>query len=668
MRNRTFSCDDLPGEVGQTGASASENLSIADLTAAIDRATDALLARQSPDGRWHYPLETDVATTAYYVLVARYLGETMETEVEGKIVAYLRSRQLIEGGWALYPGGTFNISSSVLAYFALKLLGDFAQAPHMQRACAAIQAHGGAERTSVFARFMLALFGIVPWKALPTMPVELLLAPRWFPFHLSRMASWARLVIVPLSVLSSQTPSSRHSSGIGLDELFGCSPTSLGLPKRAAHQQLFTYTCLCGLDRLLRVFDAAWPRRTKRRAIDAALAFVAERLNSSGLAGLYVSTALASLMYEALGFAADHPARLMATQAMRNMLVLDTEQAYCQPCQSPFWDTAWATHALLETQTSRGHAAAAQGARWLCARQVLEVRGDWAMQATDVLPGGWPFQYCNDYYPDVDDTAVVATAIYRASHLIGTDAGLEATRRACDWVVALQSRDGGWGAYDKDNTHQYLNNIPFADHGAMIDPPTADVTSRCLCLLAPFQQTAQNAAAVRRALDYLWVSQEEDGSWFGHWGVTYLYGTWSVLCALNAAGVSHQDWRMQRAVNWLLSAQNPDGGWGERPNSAESGALGAGRAPSTASQTAWAMLGLMAAGAVMHPALSRGIGYLMSTQREQGGWDESDFTGTGVQRLLYLRYHGYREYFPLWALARYRNLLRDNTVHVSSCL
>ncbi|NWC08464.1 squalene--hopene cyclase [Pseudomonas agarici] len=654
MHNQPFPRDNLSIAVGQSSGATSN----ADLTEAVDRATDALLARQLPEGHWHYPLESDVATTAHYLLAARYLGEAIECEVEVKIAGYLRARQLPEGGWPLDADGPINVSSSVLAYFALKLLGDAPDAPHMRRACTAIRAHGGAESSNVFARFMLALFGLVPWRALPTMPVILLLAPRWFPFHLAKMASWARLVLVPLLVISNQRPLAKNLQNTGLEELFIHLPSRLGLPPRAPHQQPARFACLWAVDRLLGLFDKAWPKRLKQRAIDTALTFVGERLNGeSGLGGLHVATMLASLMYETVGFPFEHPMRVMARQASNKLLVIEEEQAYCQPSESPLWDTAWALHALLETQTLRGCSAALQGAQWLRTLQILEVHGDWAQQAPDLPPGGWAFQYRNERYPDVDDSAVVAAALHRASRLNADKAGLEATRRACRWVAGLQSHNGGWGAYDRDNTAEYLNDLPFADHAAMTDAPTADVTSRCLSLLAPFQQDAEEARVVRDAVDCLWAMQESDGSWLGHWGVTYIYGTWSALCALDTAGVDHQDPRMQRAARWLVSIQNQDGGWGESAGAHEVSDVGHYRAASTASQTAWAMLGLMAAGAVGHPAVSRGADYLIATQRDQGGWAESGFTGAAVQKVMYLRYHGYSEYFPLWALARYRNLI-----------
>ncbi|MCM2484221.1 squalene--hopene cyclase [Burkholderia glumae] len=641
-------------------------LAAADLDAAITRATDALLAAQQADGHWIYELEADSTIPAEYVLLVHYLGETPNLELERKIARYLRRVQLPGGGWPLFTDGAPDVSASVKAYFALKMIGDDANAEHMVRARNAIHAMGGAEMSNVFTRIQLALFGVVPWFAVPMMPVEIMLLPQWFPFHLSKVSYWARTVTVPLLVLSAKRPLARNPRGVRVDELFVAPPVNAGLLPRAGHQSPAWFACFRLLDGLLRLTDGLFPRYTRERAIRQALQFVDERLNGEdGLGAIYPAMANSVMMYAALGYPEDHPNRATARRAIEKLLVIHDDEAYCQPCLSPVWDTSLAAHALLETGEPRAEAAAIRGLDWLRPLQILDVRGDWISRRPDVRPGGWAFQYANPHYPDVDDTAVVTLAMDRVAKLAQTDAYRDAIARAREWVVGMQSSDGGWGAFEPENTHQYLNSIPFSDHGALLDPPTADVSGRCLSMLAQLGETAANSAPARRALDYLLAEQGADGSWYGRWGMNYIYGTWSALGALNAAGLPFDDPRVKRAAQWLLSIQNPDGGWGEDGDSYKLDYRGYERAASTASQTAWALLGLMAAGEVEHPAVARGIAWLAAQQREHGLWDEARFTATGFPRVFYLRYHGYRKFFPLWALARYRNLRRTGTRRVT---
>jgi squalene-hopene/tetraprenyl-beta-curcumene cyclase len=345
--------------------------------------------------------------------------------------------------------------------------------------------------------------------------------------------------------------------------------------------------------------------------------------------------------------------------------VVGDHEAYCQPCVSPVWDTALTCHALLEAGDDASRAATLRGLDWLVPLQVLDVIGDWSVRRPSVRPGGWAFQYANPHYPDLDDTAVVVMAMDRARRIGAGDRYDPAIARAVEWVKGLQSSDGGWAAFDVDNTFHYLNNIPFADHGALIDPPTEDVTARCVSMLAQLGETRANSEAVERGVQYLLRTQTRDGSWYGRWGLNYIYGTWSSLCALNACGIDPKSAEIRRAVDWLLSIQNPDGGWGEDGSSYKLEYSGHEPAASTASQTAWALLGLMACGEINHPAVERGVRYLAQTQAADGFWNEERFTATGFPRVFYLRYHGYRKFFPLWALARYRNLKAANSAVVS---
>jgi squalene-hopene/tetraprenyl-beta-curcumene cyclase len=629
-----------------------------DLDSHIDSATQALLTRQYADGHFLFELEADATIPAEYVLLRHYLGEPVDAALEAGIAAYLRRIQGAHGGWPLFADGAFDMSATVKAYFALKMIGDSPQVEHMRRAREAVRLRGGAERSNVFTRCLLALYGIVPWSAVPVMPVEIMLLPKWFPFHLDKISYWSRTVIVPLLVLMAKKPRARNPKGVSVAELFLEPPRQLGPTPKAPQQKASWFWFFRVVDDVLRAIEPWFPQAMRQRAIDRAVAWGEERLNGEdGLGAIFPAMANNVMMFDALGVPADDPRRSIARKSVDKLLVVHDGEAYCQPCVSPIWDTGLACHALLEVGGDRAVAEAKRGLDWLVPKQILDVRGDWIAQRPDVRPGGWAFQYANPHYPDVDDTAVVAMAFDRMQEAgQGDYAG--ARDRAPDWIVGMQSVNGGWGAFDADNEFYYLNNIPFADHGALLDPPTEDVSARCLSMLA--QLGDLKSAAAERALAYLRRTQRPDGSWYGRWGMNYIYGTWSVLCALNAADVKPEAPEMRKAVEWLAAIQNADGGWGEDGSSYKLNYHGYEAAPSTASQTAWAVLGLMAAGALDHPAVTRGIKYLADSQGADGFWNEPRYTATGFPRVFYLRYHGYAKYFPLWALARYRNLTRGN--------
>jgi squalene-hopene/tetraprenyl-beta-curcumene cyclase len=642
------------------------------LEASVARAADALLADQHPDGYWLYQLEADATIPAEYVLLGHYLGETPKPELEVKIGRYLRRIQRADGGWPLFTDGAMDVSATVKAYFALKMIGDSPEAEHMQRARRAVLAAGGAEKSNVFTRILLALFGVVSWRAVPMMPVEISLLPEWFPFHLSKVSYWARTVIVPLLVLNAKRPKARNPKGVRIDELFFDAAVNAGMAARAAHQHQGWFVLFRCADAVLRAVDPLFPRHTRQRAIEAAVRFVDERLNGEdGLGAIFPAMANSVMMYDVLGYPEDHPNRAIARKSIEKLLIIDEApdgEAYCQPCLSPIWDTSLAAHALLEADTPKARAAVSRGLDWLVPLQILDVRGDWISRRPNIRPGGWAFQFANPHYPDVDDTAVVAMAMERADRENGTALYGEAIARGREWVVGMQSSDGGWGAFEPENTQYYLNNIPFSDHGALLDPPTVDVSGRCLSMLAQLGEQPATSEPAKRSLDYILRGQERDGSWYGRWGLNYIYGTWTALCALNAAGLPLADSRIQRAAHWLISIQNADGGWGEGGESYKLDYRGYEAAPSTASQTSWALMGLMAAGFVDHPTVAKGVKYLHSTQREHGLWDETQFTATGFPRVFYLRYHGYRKFFPLWALARYRNMMRDGASRVTAAM
>jgi squalene-hopene/tetraprenyl-beta-curcumene cyclase len=632
------------------------------LESSIDSATLALLEYKRPDGHWVFELEADCTIPAEYVLLRHYLAEPVDAALEAKIAVYLRRVQGAHGGWALVHDGEFDMSASVKAYFALKMIGDAVDAPHMVRAREAIHARGGAIHSNVFTRFLLAMFGVLTWRSVPVLPVEIMLLPMWSPFHLNKISYWARTTIVPLLVLAALRPLAKNPKGVGVDELFLQDPRSVGMTAKAPHQSWAWFALFRSLDAILRVIEPLSPKALRQRAIDAAIAFIEERLNGEdGMGAIYPPMANIVMMYEALGKPADYPPRAVTRKGIDNLLVIGEVEAYCQPCVSPVWDTTLTCHALLEAGSEKALTSAKEGLDWLVPRQVLDLRGDWAVKRPDVRPGGWAFQYNNAYYPDLDDTAVVVMSMDRARREGGGTDYDEAIARGREWIEGMQSRDGGWGAFDVDNLEYYLNNIPFSDHGALLDPPTEDVTARCVSMLGQLGETARSSKAVADGVDYLRRTQLAEGSWYGRWGMNYIYGTWSVLSALNAAGVGHQDPMMRKAVDWLVAVQNKDGGWGEDAVSYRLDYRGMQAAPSTASQTAWALLALMAAGEVEHPAVARGVRYLLATQAEKGLWDEQRYTATGFPRVFYLRYHGYSKFFPLWALARYRNLKKTNT-------
>jgi squalene-hopene/tetraprenyl-beta-curcumene cyclase len=630
----------------------------------VGRATDALLKLQRPDGHWVFELEADATIPSEYVLLVHHLAETPNLELERKIGVYLRRIQGADGGWPLFHAGAMDISATIKAYFALKMIGDSVDAPHMARAREAILARGGAGRANVFTRILLALYGDTSWSNVPTVPAELILLPRWFPIHLSKMSYWARTVIVPLLVLQALKPIARNPRGIHVPELFVAGIDQP--PARAPHQNKYWSAFFHGLDVVLKGAAPVWPRGLRKRAIARCVNFVTERLNGEdGLGAIYPAMANSVMMFDALGYAPDHSDRAIARKSVEKLLVIKDDEAYCQPCVSPVWDTALACHALFEANSKEATAKLERGLDWLRPLQVLDVKGDWADERPNVRPGGWAFQYNNAHYPDLDDTAVVVMALDRANGLKHASSKDDpAIARGREWVEGLQSKDGGWGAFDADNAYYYLNNIPFADHGALLDPPTADVSARCIGMLAQLGEPL-DSPRMKAALAYMEKVQEKDGSWFGRWGVNYIYGTWSALAGLNGAGVDARHPMMRRAADWLVSIQNEDGGWGEDCDSYRLDYKGYEPAPSTASQTAWALLALMATGDVDHPAVMRGIRHLQRTQSEDGLWPQEHYTGGGFPRVFYLRYHGYPKFFPLWAVARYRNLKASNTRRVA---
>lgn len=616
-----------------------------------------LLEKQHDDGHWVFELEADATIPAEYILLDHFLN-TVNQPLHERMAKYLRDIQEEHGGWPLFHRGDFDISASVKAYFALKCVGDDIYAPHMVAARQAILKFGGAERSNVFTRIQLALFGAVPWRAVPVMPVEIMLLPRWFPFHLSKVAYWSRTVITPLLVLMAKKPQAANPKGIKVDELFVTPPNKVrdwnSNNARSVWNLVFRV-----IDEILRLFEPIMPGYARRKAIEKAVAWVTERLNGEdGLGAIYPAMANSVMMYHCLGYPADHPHAVTARSSVDKLVVDDPGgRSYCQPCLSPVWDTALSAHALCEAKADM--AKIEKACDWLVSKQVLDVMGDWAVWRPDVRPGGWAFQYENAHYPDLDDTAVVVMLLDR----VNREKYKDAIDRGVEWVLGLQSKNGGWGAFDADNTYYYLNYIPFADHGALLDPPSADVTARCLSMLAQLGYGLSDKH-VSAAIEYLRREQEPEGCWFGRWGTNYIYGTWSVLCALNAIGVDPKDPMIRSAVDWLIAKQKPDGGWGESGASYWKDQPKGEGPVSTPAQTGWALLALMAAGEVDSTAVAKGIKHLLDTRKSDGSWEEEHYTAVGFPRVFYLRYHGYKEFFPLWAVSRYLHLRQSNSLQV----
>lgn len=631
---------------------------------AIEGAHKALGRRQKDDGHWVFELEADATIPAEYVLLEHYL-DRIDPVLQGKIGVYLRRIQGEHGGWPLYHDGGFDLSASVKAYFALKAIGDDINAPHMKNAREAILDHGGAAHSNVFTRFQLALFGEVPWHATPVMPVELMLLPRKAFFSMWNMSYWSRTVVAPLLVLAALRPCAINPRGIHVRELFVQPPEDVKEwikgPFRSQWGRVFKH-----IDTALRPIVPRIPRKIHDKAIQAAIDFIEPRLSDGGLGAIYPAMANVVMMYRALGVPDEDPRVVTAWQSIQDLLVEKNNEIYCQPCVSPVWDTGLSGLAMMEaasgprgTEREATMASLRRSASWLRDRQILDVKGDWIINtAPDLRPGGWAFQYENDHYPDVDDTAVVGMLLHR----VDPEGNHEAIERAREWIIGMQSTNGGWGAFDIDNDSDLLNHIPFADHGALLDPPTADVSARCVSFLAQLGH-AEDRPVIERSLAYLRNEQEADGSWFGRWGTNYIYGTWSVLCALNIAGIPHNDPMIQRAVSWLKRMQREDGGWGEDCATYEGAERGQYK-ESLPSQTAWAVLGLMAVGERDSDAVQQGIKFLAQAQDEHGEWHEEPYNAVGFPKVFYLRYHGYKQFFPLTALARYRNLGDSNSGRV----
>ncbi len=619
---------------------------------AIRRAQDNLLRQQKPDGHWCGELIVDSTLCSDYVLFMHWLGEVDEA-LQQRCVLHILKRQLPDGGWNIYYGGPSEVNASAKAYFALKLAGHAPEQPFMQEARANILRLGGIPAMNTFSKLYLALLGQFPWHYLPSIPVEMILFPQWFPFHIYKMSSWSRAMLVPLAIINHFKPTRELSDDKQLHELYpvGTEQNDFTLPR---HRRFFAWRNLfLRADRAFKIISRVGWRPMRQRALEEAERWMLERIGegSDGLAAVFPAMLNALIALHALGYEKTHPAYVKAWKDFHELFVDDPEDIRIQPCLSPVWDTAINLIALGESGVPADHPAMRKAAEWLVDKEV-RIRGDWAQNNSYPKASGWAFEYNNVYYPDTDDTAMVLMGLrlVRPNDQKALDALFQ---RALGWQLSFQCRDGGWAAFDKEVTQRWLEDMPFADHNAILDPTCSDLTARTLELFGYIGFDVQQSC-VRRAVQYLIDTQDDDGSWYGRWGVNYIYGTWQVLRGLRAIREDmSQDWIL-RGRDWLESCQNPDGGWGETCASYDDLTL-KGKGESTASQTAWALMGICACGDLERASVQRGLRYLINTQKEDGAWDEPQVTGTGFPRVFYLKYDMYRQNFPLMALATYAN-------------
>jgi squalene-hopene/tetraprenyl-beta-curcumene cyclase len=631
---------------------------------AIRRSQSWFFGKQHAEGYWVAELEADTTLTSEYVMLRRFL-DCVDKERELKAVQYLKAMQLSDGGWPIYYGGPADISASVKAYFALKLSGVSSDEPLMIRAKDRILGMGGVVQANVFTKIALALFDQYDWEGIPHMPVELMLLPKRFYFSIYAISYWSRAVLIPLLIVFAHQPVCRLMPEQRIDELYPIPRGSIRYwkfpPFNKDQKWLTPHNLFVALDAMLKIYDRMPITMLREKAVHKAATWMLERLKGAGgLGAIYPAMANSIMALRCLGYEMDDPLIVKALREIEDLEVYDsvtlngqrTPALHLQPCFSPIWDTALLTNALIEAGLPPDHPALLKAGSYLISRQTRTV-ADWKVSSANAEPGGWYFQFENEFYPDVDDSAVVIMALAKL-RMPEPALQKESLQRGMQWVLAMQGSDGGWGAYDKDNNRVVFNYIPFADHKALLDPSTSDLTGRCLEMLGALGYDKTHPA-VKPALAFLKREQEPDGSWYGRWGVNYIYGTWSVLAGLRAIGEDLSAPYVKHAVSWLETKQNPDGGWGESCLSYSEEAQ-SGKGESTASQTAWALMALMSAGATDAFSVARGIQYLLRHQMKDGSWEEICHTGTGFPRVFYLRYHWYCQYFPLWALAMYRNL------------
>ena len=619
------------------------------LEQAIVNGANHLLSLQAEEGYWLGELEADTTLESDYIYYLYVLGKADPVRI-AKLANYVRRRQLPDGGWNIFPGGPSDLNATCKAYFALKLTGDDINAPHMTQAREAVHGLGGLELTNSYVRFYLALIGAVGWELVPSIPPELLLLPTWFYLNIYEMSSWTRGIVIPMAILSALRPDWRLPERARVDELFK------DISHKAAafdwSKQLISWrNVFLAIDRGLKLYEKLPWKPLRNRALREAKAWMLAHMErSEGLAAIYPAMMNSIFALMALGHGPDDPITSREIKEFSRFEMEEGDTIRMQPCVSPIWDTCIAMVSLEEAGLPADHPAIVKAADWMLSKQVLGP-GDWQFKNKDAAPGGWAFEFRNDFFPDVDDTAFVLMALQRVKHP-DPERMETAVRLGLQWLLSMQNKDGGWGAFDRDNDRKLLCNIPFADHNAMIDPSTADVTARVIECLGRFGWPAEHPA-IQRGVKFLLKDQCEDGSWFGRWGVNYVYGTSGALRALETVSLTAKEF-CQRAVTWLRDVQKADGSFGESLWSYTDPAT-KGQGNSTASQTAWGLIGLLAGTQANDSAVQRAVAYLVHQQNTDGSWSEAEFTGTGFPGVFYLKYHLYRNSFPLYALARFRN-------------
>jgi squalene-hopene/tetraprenyl-beta-curcumene cyclase len=623
---------------------------------AVRRSVEHLISLQAPEGYWVGELEADTTLESDYIFYLHVIGEADPARI-AKLANYIRRYQLPDGGWNIYYGGPSELNATIKGYLALRLAGDSASAPHMIKARQRVHDLGGLERSNSYVRFYLALTGALSWEFVPAIPPELMLSPRWFVINIYAMSSWTRAIVVPLMILYARKPRwplPEAITDLEVHELFR--DRSVPIPAFAWDRKLLTWRNLFLIvDRLLKIYERLPWKPLRKLAERASTRWLLAHLqHSDGLGAIYPAMVNAVFALIALGYSPEDPITRREIGQLARFEIEDEDSIRLQPCLSPVWDTAIAMFSLQEAGIYSDHPALLRAARWLLERQVL-TPGDWRTEPP-CEGGGWAFEFRNDFYPDVDDTAFVLIALQRVAYP-NSSRIREAERRGLEWMLGMQNRDGGWGAFDHNNDSSLLTQIPFADHNAMIDPSTADLTARALECLGRYGWSATDPR-VKRAVEFVKRDQTSEGAWYGRWGVNYVYGTSAVLRAMEALGLRNEAC-CQRAASWLRATQNLDGGWGESCATYDNPDQ-KGMGPSTPSQTAWGLIGLLAAGDFDQTAVTRAVRYLIDRQQPDGSWSEQAFTGTGFPRVFYLKYHLYRNSFPLYALARYLRLLNDS--------
>ena len=622
----------------------------------IEKARDYLFAQQHEDGYWCGELEADTTLESDYIAIHALLGTGNPGRMQRAVPEIIR-HQNSDGGWPIFAGGPSNISASVKAYFALKLMGYKPDHPVLERARTRILEMGGATECNTFTKIYLCFLGQYDWETVPAVPPEIVLFPNWFWFNLYEISSWSRAILVPLSIAYAKKPFKKIPAEMGIDELFVGGRHGKHLHLKWAAKAISWRNFFLVLNRVVHFCERFHIRPLRYLALKKAERWMLARFEKSdGLGAIYPGILNSIVALRCLGYSTDDPQVIRALSEFEKLGIDEpgiadhSEPTFrMQPCMSPVWDTALALFALGESGVSKTDPRMLKAADWILSKEV-RTKGDWAVKVPNVTPGGWYFEFNNEFYPDVDDSAMVLLGLDKVENPRERYQH-EVSQRAIDWIFAMQCKNGGWASFDKDNTRMVFQNIPFADHNAMLDPPTVDITGRVLEMLAAYGVTGDDKR-VKKAIKFILSEQEPDGSWFGRWGVNYIYGTMLVLRGLQAMGVDHHEPYVQQGAEWLRMVQNSDGGWGETCGSYDDPAT-RGIGPSTPSQTAWAIMGLLAAGDTRSESVQRGILYLLGTQRPDGHWDEDQYTGTGFPRVFYLAYHLYRDYFPLIALSTY---------------